>query len=372
MSSLPILNSQPPSSGKTDTGKPGNAAPGAEDISSGAAPFGELLAKQLHPDAHDIKRALLKTLASAQGDAAPADPNAVPLPTTADPRSDGIALPSDLLASLLQNIPRRSAGDQKITTTDSAAPDNALHDDSHALRTASHATTAKYAETQLTRRITSPDTQATRASQAASAEPLSAGTDPVVVGALAAALQAGKKTDNILSSVQPANPVAPALGTLGALNAPAAPAPLSSPTVIATPLQQPQWADDFSQKVTWLATQRVQSAELHLNPAQLGPLEVSLKLNGDHASVQFISAHAVVRDAIEQSLPRLRDMLADSGITLGNTTVSDQAPREQRERAQTGNAAQIHATDNFSEAEIPKAQTTRLPSRHNGSVDTFV
>lgn len=369
MSSLPILNSQPPSSRKTDTGKTGNTAPGAEDISNGAAPFGELLAKQLNPDAHDIKRALLKTLASAQSDAAPADPNAIPLLTTADTRSDGIALPSDLLASLLQNIPGRSAGDQKITTTDSAASDNALHDDSHALRTASHATTAKYAETQLTRRITSPDTQATRASHAASAEPLSASTDPVVAGALAAALQAGKKTDNVLSPVPAANPVAPALG---ALNAPAAPAPLSSPTAIATPLQQPQWADDFSQKVTWLATQRVQSAELHLNPAQLGPLEVSLKLNGDQASVQFISAHAVVRDAIEQSLPRLRDMLADSGITLGNTTVSDQAPREQRERAQTGNAAQTNATDNFSEAEIQKSQTTRLPSRHNGSVDTFV
>jgi flagellar hook-length control protein FliK len=137
-------------------------------------------------------------------------------------------------------------------------------------------------------------------------------------------------------------------------------------------LHQPQWADDFSQKVTWIATQRSQSAELHLNPAQLGPLEVSLKLNGDQATLQFTSAHAAVREAIEQSIPRLRDMLADSGISLGNTTVSDQAPREQQQRGQAGGTNGGGQTDNTAESDTAQMQTTALPSRHNGMVDTFV
>jgi len=154
----------------------------------------------------------------------------------------------------------------------------------------------------------------------------------------------------------------------------AAPAQASAPAqaAIPTPVGQPQWGDDFSQKVTWLATQRTQSAELHLNPAQLGPLEISLKLNGDHATLQFTSAHAAVRDAIEQSLPRLRDMLAESGISLGNTTVSDQPPREQQPRDKSGGMHVTAPADDQPEHAVAQAPVTTPLRRHDGRVDTFV
>jgi flagellar hook-length control protein FliK len=73
---------------------------------------------------------------------------------------------------------------------------------------------------------------------------------------------------------------------------------------------------------------------------------------------------------VEQAMPRLRDMLADNGIMLGNTTVSDQAPRDQnqantqRSPASTGNIQDVPAVSN---------STVRVSpiSRHNGIVDTF-
>lgn len=147
----------------------------------------------------------------------------------------------------------------------------------------------------------------------------------------------------------------------------------SNPISIATAVTQPAWGDEFSQKITWIATQRNQSAELHLNPPQLGPLDVVLKISGDQASAIFTSPHAAVRDAIEQALPKLREMLADSGITLGNATVSDQAGKNGQDSAarKPQDATRTSLSDGATES--ARIQETRISaiSRHNGMVDTF-
>lgn len=142
--------------------------------------------------------------------------------------------------------------------------------------------------------------------------------------------------------------------------------------VIDTPVTQRQWSNDFSQKITWMATQQDQHAELHLNPAQLGPVDVVIKVSGDQATAQFTSTHAAVREVIEQSIPKLREMLADNGIMLGNTTVSDQAPREQR--GEFGNQRQTAPSGRLMESAPANMSDTRVVtplSRHNGMVDTF-
>jgi flagellar hook-length control protein FliK len=140
---------------------------------------------------------------------------------------------------------------------------------------------------------------------------------------------------------------------------------------VSTPLAHNAWADEFSQKITWVATQHGQSAELHLNPPQLGPLDVLIKVNGDQATALFTSPHAVVRDAIEQALPKLREMLADNGIMLGNATVSDQSPREQ----QSKQTDQPHKREGW-QAKMDQAilvgdTPVKSGRRHQGSVDTF-
>jgi len=71
-----------------------------------------------------------------------------------------------------------------------------------------------------------------------------------------------------------------------------------------------------------MVTQQQQTAELSLNPPGLGPLQVVLSVGNDQASAMFISQNADVRQALEAALPRLKEMMADSGISLGSTTVS--------------------------------------------------
>jgi flagellar hook-length control protein FliK len=125
-----------------------------------------------------------------------------------------------------------------------------------------------------------------------------------------------------------------------------------------------------------MSTQQNQVAELHLNPPNLGPLDVVLKISDNQATALFTSPHGAVRDAVENALPRLREMLADNGITLGNTTVSDQ-PRDRSADGFSGNgfgtAAQRESSDEASRlAGLSPAAVQPVPMRrHNGMVDTF-
>ena len=90
------------------------------------------------------------------------------------------------------------------------------------------------------------------------------------------------------------------------------------------------WDNALSQKVLWMVSDGRQIAELNLNPPDLGPLQVVLSITDDQASATFISQHADVRNALEAALPRLKEMMAESGLQLSNTTVSSDSPQQQK------------------------------------------
>ena len=69
------------------------------------------------------------------------------------------------------------------------------------------------------------------------------------------------------------------------------------------------------QNPQWTAT-RKRTTSLRLWPEHLGPLEVRITMNDDQASVWFGAAHADTRAAIENALPRLRELFASQGLSL--------------------------------------------------------
>lgn len=146
---------------------------------------------------------------------------------------------------------------------------------------------------------------------------------------------------------------------------------------ISSPLGSSGWAEEFSQKITWMGTQQNQVAELHLNPPNLGPLDVVLKISDNQATALFTSPHSAVRDAVENALPRLREILADNGIMLGNATVSDQSPRERSADGFADHGAgaipRLETSDESLKIAGSSSTTQTIPMRrHNGMVDTFV
>ncbi len=183
--------------------------------------------------------------------------------------------------------------------------------------------------------------------------------------------------DSAQTSLQPAQDSAFPLAGLSQ-NGATSLAPAANVTTqlqLNTPLTSSGWGDELSQKIVWMTTQREQIAELRLNPPNLGPLEVVISVSDDQATALFTSQHAAVRHAVEQALPRLREMLAESGITLGNATVSDQPPREQQAAHDNNQRNDGRWPDSADETGVTSGSQTGMFNwpgrRHEGMVDTF-
>jgi flagellar hook-length control protein FliK len=134
----------------------------------------------------------------------------------------------------------------------------------------------------------------------------------------------------------------------------------------------PAWDQALGQKVVWMVAGGVQSASLTLNPPDLGPLQVVLNVSNSHADASFVAPHAETRQALEASMPRLREMLADSGIQLGQSTVSAGTQQQYsgpNEQPQPG-LRQTSQPSPIADA-APAPRPTVIRSAGNGLVVTF-
>ncbi|MFO1319745.1 MAG: flagellar hook-length control protein FliK [Burkholderiales bacterium] len=94
---------------------------------------------------------------------------------------------------------------------------------------------------------------------------------------------------------------------------------------VSVPVGADGWADAVADRVTWVMQSRAPTAELQLNPPNLGPVEVRVSVTGDQASVSFFSPHATVRDALQSAVPRLSDAFSSAGVSLGDVFVGADA-----------------------------------------------
>jgi flagellar hook-length control protein FliK len=207
---------------------------------------------------------------------------------------------------------------------------------------------------------TTPTATALPTDAAASAAPTTAGTALPALGALAPAAAAGAKPTSVTAlsgdaqaaalmsmaskalepgaddSAGPAAPDAPAFvlptTTATALGRLQEPAPVFSASPTPTPdMGSDSFDDAIGARMSWLADQKIGHAHIKVTPNEMGPVEVRLHLDGDKVNASFSSANADVRQALEQSLPRLREMLGQNGFQLGQADVG------QQQQSQSGN-----------------------------------
>ncbi|MDX2423211.1 MAG: flagellar hook-length control protein FliK, partial [Amphritea sp.] len=100
----------------------------------------------------------------------------------------------------------------------------------------------------------------------------------------------------------------------------------------------PSWGQAVNDRVMLMASKNGQFAEIQLDPPELGSLQVKLHLKNDQVSVVFTTPHGSVRESLEQNMPRLREMFADQGFNLSESSVEDQSG-QQRDESQSGSAS---------------------------------
>jgi flagellar hook-length control protein FliK len=100
------------------------------------------------------------------------------------------------------------------------------------------------------------------------------------------------------------------------------------PPAINAPLAMHQsgWTEEVVNRVMYLSSANLKSAEIQLQPAELGRLDISVKMTADQqAQISFMSGYAVVREALESQSGRLREMFAQQGMGQVDVNVSDQS-----------------------------------------------
>jgi flagellar hook-length control protein FliK len=134
------------------------------------------------------------------------------------------------------------------------------------------------------------------------------------------------------------------------------------------------WDQAVGNKIVWMVGNAEQSASLTLNPPDLGPLQVIIKMQNDQASATFISAHQEVRQALEAAIPTLRTMMNDAGISLGQTTINMGNPQQQNFQDMGNKQAANQTADltNDSVGGLSASTETAFVRRvSSGLVDTF-
>ena len=143
-------------------------------------------------------------------------------------------------------------------------------------------------------------------------------------------------------------------------------------TTVMTPVDANEWTEEVGQKIVWFTGRNIQAAEMHLNPADLGPIEVKINVQNDVASVSFNVQNSSVRELLESNVVRLREMMESNGVNLGDVNVDSGTQDAYREAQQ--NAQGMGSTGGSTSGEIADddVRTESVSVKSSNIVDYFV
>ncbi|WP_300173622.1 flagellar hook-length control protein FliK [uncultured Aliivibrio sp.] len=105
----------------------------------------------------------------------------------------------------------------------------------------------------------------------------------------------------------------------------AATAQKTDPATAPLNIRQEQVSDEVAERINMMMAKNLKYVDIRLDPPEMGRMHIRLNMGSDGAAVQFTVSNQQARDAIEQSLPRLREMFAQQGIQLADTSVQQQS-----------------------------------------------
>jgi len=122
-------------------------------------------------------------------------------------------------------------------------------------------------------------------------------------------------------------------------------------------LTEPEWGNHFSQQILWLGQQQIDKAVIRIHPEELGPLEVKLQILEDSIGLSIQTTNQPVSHLLEQTMPRLREMMLEQGITLSQVSIETNTNTNPQNRFQQNNefveATEANAVTTENEILVP-------------------
>ncbi|MFA5627380.1 MAG: flagellar hook-length control protein FliK [Thiohalomonadaceae bacterium] len=192
-----------------------------------------------------------------------------------------------------------------------------------------------------------------------------------------AVLNSAKETPPVQNTPLPASASAVAAAAASATPATIAPAATVQNMTVPVSVRQEGWDQAMSERVVWMARQGIKEAQIQLNPRHLGPIEVHVSVNKDQATVNFVAHHTITREALESAMPRLREMLQDSGLDLAQSDVSQQQQQQANDQTvrdfsgSRGDSEQEHDAQAMGDEETMSSETLLDSGTGLGVVDYY-
>ena len=174
-----------------------------------------------------------------------------------------------------------------------------------------------------------------------------------------------------------------AVGNAGATSAAAGSAITPAQIHTLPTLGDAAWPHSMASQLAFMQVHRQSSAELQLNPAELGGLHVKLDVDNGAVNASFVCQHQAVAELVQDAMPRLRDAMQQGGMQLAQTSVST-GDFSQQQNASQGSSAQANGGGNgangggrFGGSAQGRADagtvavTPQRASSHDGAIDTF-
>ena len=136
---------------------------------------------------------------------------------------------------------------------------------------------------------------------------------------------------------------------------------------------QQQLSKELTDKVMWMSSQNLKSAEIKLNQDELGSMDIRVQIGQEHTQITFSSAHAGVRDSLDGQMYRLREMLEQQGMHNVDVEVADQS-HQQHEQYASGSRGVDNgqATDMDDEEVTAVSEVEQQEQGHAGLVSYYV
>jgi flagellar hook-length control protein FliK len=101
-----------------------------------------------------------------------------------------------------------------------------------------------------------------------------------------------------------------------------------------------------------MVKENIQQANIRLNPAHLGPIEIKMSTQNEQTSIIFSAHHSLTRDALESSMPRLKEFFSESGLHLADAQVSKEPFQKQANSDENGDGQQSAESDSANQADV--------------------
>ncbi|WAJ69315.1 flagellar hook-length control protein FliK [Catenovulum adriaticum] len=129
-------------------------------------------------------------------------------------------------------------------------------------------------------------------------------------------------------------------------------------------------ANALNDSVKYMMNSRIQSAEIRIDPPELGSMQIKISMNGDQASVSMVVQNQQAKDILDQSVPKLKEMLEQQGIQLGESNVSEHQSKGEQQAGQGHGDGASDQPEDGNAGESHQIEQT-INNGHLGTVDYY-